>query len=190
MGSLKEGRKALILVSEGYTNMLPPQLRDPIAAMPGLGNPNRGNPHAGRQRAPPRDAATFFASQDLAGRSARSLRRGEPEQRRHLRRRSARPARCRSSTSIRTSARRPISSTSNSTMDTLRDARRADRRPRHRQPQRSGRRHEADHARHERVLPARLQLDAGAGGRQVPRDQGAREAPGRRRCARARATGR
>ena len=28
MGSLKEGRKALILVSEGYTNMLPPQMRD------------------------------------------------------------------------------------------------------------------------------------------------------------------
>ena len=47
MGSLKEGRKALILVSEGYTNMLPPQLRDPIASMPGLGNPNRGNAQAG-----------------------------------------------------------------------------------------------------------------------------------------------
>src|SRR5436190_6661668 len=27
MGTLKEGRKALLLVSEGYTNMLPPQLR-------------------------------------------------------------------------------------------------------------------------------------------------------------------
>jgi VWFA-related protein len=34
LGSLKEGRKALILVSEGYTNMLPPQLRDPVASMP------------------------------------------------------------------------------------------------------------------------------------------------------------
>ena len=39
-GSLKEGRKALILVSEGYTNCLPPQMRNPIAQMPGLGNPN------------------------------------------------------------------------------------------------------------------------------------------------------
>ena len=28
MGSLKEGRKALILVSEGYTNALPPQMRN------------------------------------------------------------------------------------------------------------------------------------------------------------------
>src|SRR3989442_8900107 len=47
MGSLKEGRKALILVSEGYTNILPPQLRDPVASMPGYGNPNRYNPMAG-----------------------------------------------------------------------------------------------------------------------------------------------
>ena len=43
LGGLREGRKALILVSEGYTNYLPAQMRDPIASMPGLGNPNRGN---------------------------------------------------------------------------------------------------------------------------------------------------
>jgi VWFA-related protein len=48
MGSLKEGRKALILVSEGYSNTLPPQLRDPIASVPGLDNPDRDNPDAGR----------------------------------------------------------------------------------------------------------------------------------------------
>jgi VWFA-related protein len=47
MGSLKEGRKALILVSEGYSNTLPPQLRDPNASLPGLDNPNRDNPQAG-----------------------------------------------------------------------------------------------------------------------------------------------
>jgi VWFA-related protein len=47
LGSLKEGRKALILVSEGFSNMLPPQLRNPIATMPGYGNPNAGNPMAG-----------------------------------------------------------------------------------------------------------------------------------------------
>jgi hypothetical protein len=47
MGSLKEGRKALILVSEGYSNTLPPQLRDPIASLPGLDNPQRDNPQAG-----------------------------------------------------------------------------------------------------------------------------------------------
>ena len=47
LGSLREGRKAIILVSEGYTAMLPPQLRDRNAGMPGLGNPARGNPMAG-----------------------------------------------------------------------------------------------------------------------------------------------
>jgi VWFA-related protein len=47
MGGLKEGRKALILVSEGYSNILPPQLRDANAASPGSGNPNRYDPTAG-----------------------------------------------------------------------------------------------------------------------------------------------
>jgi VWFA-related protein len=47
LGALREGRKALILVSEGYIAMLPPQMRDAIATMPGLGNPNRNNPLAG-----------------------------------------------------------------------------------------------------------------------------------------------
>ncbi|PYR62897.1 MAG: hypothetical protein DMF91_05255 [Acidobacteria bacterium] len=64
MGSLKEGRKALILVSEGYTNMLPPQMRDPIASMPGLGNPNRGNPTAGVGDLN-EDRARFFSDVDL-----------------------------------------------------------------------------------------------------------------------------
>ena len=68
-------------------------------------------------------------------------------------------------------------------------ARRQHRRPRDRQPQRSRRRDEADHPRRERLLPARLQLDAGADRRQVPRDQGAREAAGTSTSARARATG-
>jgi VWFA-related protein len=47
LGALREGRKALIIVSEGYTALLPPQLRDPVATMPGFGNPNRRNPRAG-----------------------------------------------------------------------------------------------------------------------------------------------
>jgi len=44
MGSLREGRKSIILVSEGFSNSLPAQLSDPVAAMPGLGNPQRGVP--------------------------------------------------------------------------------------------------------------------------------------------------
>ena len=47
MGSLKEGRKSLILVSEGYTNIMPPQMRNADAQQPGLGNPAFGNPTAG-----------------------------------------------------------------------------------------------------------------------------------------------
>lgn len=43
MGTLREGRKSIIFVSEGFTASLPPQLSDPVAALPGLGNPNRGN---------------------------------------------------------------------------------------------------------------------------------------------------
>src|SRR5258707_5361552 len=44
MGSLKEGRKTLILVSEGYSYMVPPQMRNANAQLPGLGNPNAHNP--------------------------------------------------------------------------------------------------------------------------------------------------
>ena len=47
MGGLKDGRKALILVSEGYSGILPPQLRDADASNPGSGNPNRDNPLVG-----------------------------------------------------------------------------------------------------------------------------------------------
>lgn len=64
MGSLKEGRKALIVVSEGYTSMLPPQLRDPVATMPGYGNPAAGNPMAGAND-PNEERAAFFANMDV-----------------------------------------------------------------------------------------------------------------------------
>src|SRR6185295_18979219 len=43
MGGLREGRKSIILVSEGFTGILPAQMQDPIASMPGLSNPCRGN---------------------------------------------------------------------------------------------------------------------------------------------------
>src|SRR5207253_8502406 len=45
-------------------NMLPPQMRDPIASMPGLGNPNRGNPTAGVGDLN-EDRARFFSDVDL-----------------------------------------------------------------------------------------------------------------------------
>ncbi len=63
LGGLSEKRKSVILVSEGYTSLLPPQLRDPIASMPGLGNPNRYNPAAGDN--PAEQTANFFSSVDM-----------------------------------------------------------------------------------------------------------------------------
>lgn len=59
LGSLREGRKAIILVSEGYSNILPPQLDDPVASMPGLGNTARGS-NAGID-----DRTAFFANVDI-----------------------------------------------------------------------------------------------------------------------------
>ncbi len=64
MGSLKEGRKALILVSEGYTSILPPQMRNADATMPGSGNPAYGNPSAGVND-PNEDRASWLASLDM-----------------------------------------------------------------------------------------------------------------------------
>jgi VWFA-related protein len=64
MGSLKEGRKALIVVSEGYTNALPPQMRNGNAQFPGSGNPNAFNPAAGAND-PNEDRYQFFSNVDL-----------------------------------------------------------------------------------------------------------------------------
>jgi VWFA-related protein len=64
LGGLREGRKAVILVSEGYSNYLPPQLRDPIAEMPGMGNPARGRTGLG-DRDPREERAQFFSEAEM-----------------------------------------------------------------------------------------------------------------------------
>jgi VWFA-related protein len=64
MGGLKEGRKALLLISEGYSYMLPPQLRDADASAPGSGNPSSLNPLAG-QNSPLEERAAFFSGAQL-----------------------------------------------------------------------------------------------------------------------------
>ncbi len=61
MGSLREGRKAVILVSEGFSNTLPAQLNDPVSSLPGVLNPARGA--VGRESVDDREA--FLASIDL-----------------------------------------------------------------------------------------------------------------------------
>jgi VWFA-related protein len=67
MGSLREGRKAIILVSEGYSNYLPPQLRDPVASMPGLGNPMRQRPGLEASGNTAEDRARFFSQAEMIG---------------------------------------------------------------------------------------------------------------------------
>ena len=64
LGALREGRKAIVLLSEGYTAMLPPQMRDAIAGMPGFGNAARGNPLAGENNLQ-EDRARNMAELDL-----------------------------------------------------------------------------------------------------------------------------
>ena len=64
MGSLKEGRKALILVSEGYSNMVPPQLRSGIAGVPDPTNPAYGDPNAG-VGSPLEDRAALMSAAEM-----------------------------------------------------------------------------------------------------------------------------
>jgi VWFA-related protein len=61
MGALREGRKSIVFVSEGFTSTLPAQLDDPIAAMPGLGNAARRRPGADVSN----ERQEFFNSTDL-----------------------------------------------------------------------------------------------------------------------------
>jgi VWFA-related protein len=60
MGGLREGRKSVIFVSEGFTTNLPAQVNDPIAAMPGVGNTARRDPTDYRN-----DRAEFYNQVDL-----------------------------------------------------------------------------------------------------------------------------
>jgi VWFA-related protein len=63
LGSLREGRKAIIFVSEGFASLLPPQMRDPNAQMPGMWNPAANNPSAGSGVA--EDRARFRSDSEL-----------------------------------------------------------------------------------------------------------------------------
>ena len=65
LGALREGRKAMVFVSEGFASRLPPQLNDPVAGMPGVGNPNRLDPLAGQNPTPMQQAADFFTQTEL-----------------------------------------------------------------------------------------------------------------------------
>lgn len=70
LGGLREGRKSVIVVSEGYTDFVPPQINDPIASLPGVGNPNRnnpllGDPYTGAEAQMAQERARFFGDMDI-----------------------------------------------------------------------------------------------------------------------------
>jgi VWFA-related protein len=64
LGGLREGRKAIIYVSEGLTAMLPPQLRVADASLGPLGNPGPRSPMTG-ENSQREETASFFAQSDL-----------------------------------------------------------------------------------------------------------------------------
>ena len=64
LGGLREGRTAIIYVSEGLTAALPPQLRNMDASLGRLGNPNARNSMAG-ENDPREQSAAFFGMMDL-----------------------------------------------------------------------------------------------------------------------------
>ena len=64
LGSIREGRKSVIYVSEGLQAMLPPQLRNADASMGKIGNPAANSPMAG-ENDPREQTAQVFAQSDL-----------------------------------------------------------------------------------------------------------------------------
>ena len=64
LGSVREGRKTVIYVSEGLSGLLPPQLRNPNASMGSVGNPAANNPNAGANSTT-EQTAEIFATSDL-----------------------------------------------------------------------------------------------------------------------------
>ena len=114
LGGLREGRKSIIFVSEGFTTILPPQLNDPVAAMPGMAG------QGGAGRCPEQRPGGVVGDGRHGLGHEPHLHGDEPQQHVDLRRRSARAWRRSSTTSIRASACRSIASTSRWALDTLR----------------------------------------------------------------------
>ena len=68
LGGMREGRKSIIFVSEGFTSTLPAQLNEPVAALPGVAGrrvPPGQDPGAANTRV---ESQKFFDSADLTNR--------------------------------------------------------------------------------------------------------------------------
>ena len=176
LAGMREGRKSIILVSEGFTAMLPPQLNDPVAAMPGFNNPARNNPNLQND-----ERAEFRASTEMLSDLEEVFREAN-----------------RNNTSIYAVDPRGLAAFEfdinqgvglqsdrkylENSLDTLRvlAANTDGRAIVNRNDLGSG--DEADHQGRERLLPVGLQLHGITDRRQVSSDQGQGDAP-RRRCA-------
>jgi VWFA-related protein len=66
LGSMREGRKSIIFVSEGFTAMLPPQMQRADASAPA--NPRETSVQALGQDSPRQQTAEFFAQSDVYNR--------------------------------------------------------------------------------------------------------------------------
>jgi VWFA-related protein len=64
LGSIRDGRKSIVYVSEGLQAMLPPQMRNADASMGSVGNPQAFNPLAGENNTQ-EQTANAFATADL-----------------------------------------------------------------------------------------------------------------------------
>ncbi|PYR90657.1 MAG: hypothetical protein DMF84_19590 [Acidobacteria bacterium] len=66
LGGMRDGRKSIIFVSEGFMSSIPPQLNDTSAAMPGLGG--RVSPGVEAANDPRSQSNAFFNEADLMNR--------------------------------------------------------------------------------------------------------------------------
>jgi VWFA-related protein len=65
LGGMRDGRKSIIFVSEGFTSTLPAQLNDPVAALPRIGNRSQPGVDVTNSRL---ESQKFFDSTDLISR--------------------------------------------------------------------------------------------------------------------------
>jgi VWFA-related protein len=65
LGGMRDGRKSIIFVSEGFTSTVPAQLNDPVAALPRVGNRAQPGQDVNDPRA---ESQKFFDSADLTNR--------------------------------------------------------------------------------------------------------------------------
>ena len=173
MGGLREGRKSIILVTEGWGNHLPAQVQDQIADEPRSGG-RAPDPIGGVSQR--EQSQNFFDDAEMMSDLQLVTQMANRYNTDALYGGSPRPGGVRIRPEPR--QRQPHRGPEHSGHHDGHAARagRGNRRPRHRESERSGRGAEADRPRLERVLSDRIHDDAERGGRQVSSDQGQREA--------------